>query len=97
MAPFAPFLSEDIYRNLVRGEGKKPSVHVELYPQADDALIDAELEEHMGLVIDLVSLGRAARNKVQIKVRQPLAALGVDRKSEAMLEPIEELVRVKQR
>ena len=93
MAPFAPFLSEDIYRNLVRGEGKKPSVHVELYPQADDALIDAELEEHMGLVIDLVSLGRAARNKVQIKVRQPLAALGVDRKSEAMLEPMEELVK----
>ena len=93
MAPFAPFLSEDIYRNLVRGEGKKPSVHVELYPQADDALIDAELEEHMGLVIDLVSLGRAARNKVQIKVRQPLAALGVDRQCETTLKPMEALVK----
>ena len=47
----------------------------------------------MGLVIDLVSLGRAARNRVQIKVRQPLAALRVDRKNEELLKPMEELVK----
>jgi len=93
MAPFAPFLAEDIYQNLVQGPAKKPSVHVEYYPEADPALIDAELENHMGLVIDLVSLGRAARNKVQIKVRQPLSALRVDKKIEARLKPMEGLVK----
>lgn len=93
MAPFAPFLAEDIYGNLVRGPAKKPSVHVEYYPEPDEQLIDPELERHMGLVIDLVSLGRAARNRVQIKVRQPLAALRVDRKHEALLKPMEELVK----
>jgi isoleucyl-tRNA synthetase len=93
MAPFAPFLAEEIYQNLVQGDGKKPTVHVELYPEADPVLIDPELEKHMGLVIDLVSLGRAARNKVQIKVRQPLAALRVDRTLEALLKPMEGLVK----
>ncbi len=93
MAPFAPFLAEEIYQNLVQGDAKKPSVHVELYPEADPALIDTELENHMGLLIDLVSLGRAARNKVQIKVRQPLGALMVDRKIEARLTPMEGLVK----
>ncbi|HHT06395.1 MAG TPA: isoleucine--tRNA ligase [Hydrogenispora sp.] len=93
MAPFAPFLAEDIYGNLVRGAAKQPSVHVEYYPEPDEKLIDRELERHMGLVIDLVSLGRAARNRVQIKVRQPLAALRVDRKNEELLKPMEELVK----
>ncbi|NLY90864.1 MAG: class I tRNA ligase family protein, partial [Firmicutes bacterium] len=93
MAPFAPFLAEEIYQNLVQGAAKKPSVHVEYYPEADPALIDTELENHMGLVIDLVSLGRAARNKVQIKVRQPLSVLRVDKKIEARLKPMEGLVK----
>ncbi|NLM37284.1 MAG: class I tRNA ligase family protein, partial [Firmicutes bacterium] len=93
MAPFAPFLPEDIYGNLVRSPAKQPSVHVAYYPEPDEALIDLELERHMGLVIDLVSLGRAARNRVQIKVRQPLAALRIDRKHEALLKPMEDLVK----
>ncbi|WP_231133203.1 isoleucine--tRNA ligase [Capillibacterium thermochitinicola] len=93
MAPFAPFLAEDIYGNLVRGPAKQPSVHVEYYPAPDEKLIDVELERHMGLVIDLVSLGRAARNRVQIKVRQPLAALRIDRKHEMLLKPMEDLVK----
>lgn len=93
MAPFAPFMAEDIYQNLKHSTDKQCSVHMELYPKADTSLIDATLEEHMGLVIDLVSLGRAARNKVQIKVRQPLPALLVDEKYKAVLTPVEGLIR----
>ena len=94
IAPFAPFLADEIYRNLSQGvKEAKTSVHLELYPEADQNLIDAALEEHMGLVIDLVSLGRAARNKVQIKVRQPLAAIKVARSCQTVLEPMVELVK----
>jgi len=93
MAPFAPFLADDIYRNLTQGaNGFKDSVHLDDYPEADASLIDTALEEHMGLVIDLVSLGRAARNKVQIKVRQPLSNMKVDSKHRDVLTPMESLV-----
>ncbi len=93
MAPFAPYLAEDIYQNLVQGPAKKRSVHIELYPEAEEAYINPELERHMNLVIKLVSLGRAARNRVQLKVRQPLAALRIDRKNEELLKPMEDLVK----
>ncbi|MGE5552263.1 MAG: isoleucine--tRNA ligase [Bacteroidota bacterium] len=93
MAPFAPFLAEEIYQNLKQGADKQASVHFELYPEADRGSIDTELEEHMGLVIDLVSLGRAARNRVQLKVRQPLPALLVDRRHQPVLGSMETLVR----
>lgn len=93
MAPYAPFLAEEIFRNLTRGaNGFKESVHLENYPEVDAALIDKSLEEHMGLVIDLVSLGRAARNKVQIKVRQPLSNIKVAAKYQEVLGPMESLV-----
>lgn len=94
IAPFAPFLADEIYRNLTqRVANAKDSVHLELYPEADPNLVDSNLEERMGLVIDLVSLGRAARNKVQIKVRQPLAAIKVDRSLQPVLEAMEDLVK----
>ncbi len=94
IAPFAPFLADEIYRNLNQGvTNAKASVHLELYPEADRSIINTSLEEHMGLVIDLVSLGRAARNKVQIKVRQPLAAIKVDRSHQPVLEVMAELVK----
>lgn len=94
IAPFAPFLADEIYRNLTQGVANaKASVHLELYPEADPNLVDSNLEERMGLVIDLVSLGRAARNKVQIKVRQPLAAIKVDRSLQPVLEAMEGLVK----
>lgn len=93
MAPFAPFLADDIYRNLTQGaDGFKDSVHLDDYPEADVKLIDIELEKHMGLVIELVSLGRAARNKVQIKVRQPLSTMKVASKHREVLAPMESLV-----
>ena len=93
MAPFAPFMAEEIYQNLKQGPDKLTSVHLEMYPESDESLINVDLEEHMGLVINLVSLGRAARNKVQIKVRQPLATILVARKHQPILAPMEGLVK----
>lgn len=81
MAPFAPFLAEEIYRNLTDGA----SVHLADYPVADSALIDANVEERMDLARDLVGLGRAAREQVKIKVRQPLQKMLVDGKYQQLL------------
>jgi isoleucyl-tRNA synthetase len=69
LAPFCPFISDDIYRNLA---GTTGSVHVTDWPAIDDAAIDDVLETEMGLARQLASLGRAARNDAKIGVRQPL-------------------------
>ncbi|MBP8619896.1 MAG: isoleucine--tRNA ligase [Firmicutes bacterium] len=92
MAPFAPFIAEDIYLNLTRGN-QLESVHLEKYPKADLTLIDSELEEKMGLVITIVSLGRSVRNKVQIKIRQPLRKIMVNDKYEDILKNMENLIK----
>jgi isoleucyl-tRNA synthetase len=81
-APIIPFLSEEMYQNLEASGGRKPpeeepSVHLCDYPQPDEALIDEELSHEMDALLDLVTLGSAARNTVKIKVRQPLAELKV--------------------
>lgn len=78
-APMIPFMTEDIYRNLVRNLDKDApeSVHLCDYPAADAALIDAQLERDMDAVLQIVTLGRAARNDAAIKNRQPLPALTV--------------------
>jgi isoleucyl-tRNA synthetase len=75
-APVVPFLSEEMYRNLVAGADER-SVHLCDYPQADEALIDEQLSKDMEALLRLVSLGSASRNAVKIKVRQPLAELKV--------------------
>lgn len=94
MAPFAPFLAEDIYHNLTKGsEVFKDSVHLDNYPDADVDCVDKSLEENMGMVIELVSLGRAARNKVQIKVRQPLTTIKLPTKSQPGLITMEMLLK----
>ncbi len=92
LAPFAPLAAEDIYLNLERGSAME-SVHLEDYPQTNDALLDLSLEERMGLVIKLVSLGRSVRNKMQIKVRQPLNKMLVDGKYQSILFDMEGLVK----
>ncbi|NLC26555.1 MAG: isoleucine--tRNA ligase [Fastidiosipila sp.] len=75
IAPFTPFVSEMIYQNLVVGhlDSACESVHFEDYPQSDELLLDEKLEQDMDLLLDLVSLGRAARNTAQLKIRQPLS------------------------
>jgi isoleucyl-tRNA synthetase len=88
-APFAPFLSEEIYRNLT-GE---LSVHLSYYPVANQELIDTELEETMDLVRDLVTLGRASRESARIKVRQPIGKVLVDGKYEDKISHLVPLIK----
>ncbi len=78
-APFTPFITEDIYRNLVvRIDPAAPrSVHLTDYPVADQNCLDPELEKRMSLIKRVVQLGRAARNEANLKVRQPLAEMRV--------------------
>jgi len=79
-APMIPFMADDIYRNLVGSVDKDApiSVHLCSYPESDASYIDRDLEANMKTVVDIVVLGRAARNGANIKNRQPLAALYVN-------------------
>ncbi|MCH7948663.1 MAG: isoleucine--tRNA ligase, partial [candidate division Zixibacteria bacterium] len=82
IAPVAPFMSELIWRELTAAARKSGddivSVHMTQFPKADESAIDLELEETMELVEKIVSLGRAARSRKNIKVRQPLGKLLVE-------------------
>ncbi|MCX6009614.1 MAG: isoleucine--tRNA ligase [Chloroflexi bacterium] len=75
LAPFTPFVAEEIYRNLVGSVDSKAveSVHLADFPVPDRTRIDAELVEATRLAMTVCSLGRAARAKAGIKVRQPLS------------------------
>jgi isoleucyl-tRNA synthetase len=73
-APFTPFLTEEIWRNIVAGRGGAPeSVHLADYPQLDPELADPDLDAAMRMARDIASLGRTVRNDAGVKVRQPLA------------------------
>ncbi len=78
-APLIPFMTEDIYRNLVCSVNKNApeSVHLCDYPVADESMIDKSLEENMDEVVEVVVLGRACRNQAAIKNRQPVARMYV--------------------
>ncbi len=89
MAPFAPFLAEEIFINLTG----KESVHLEDYPVSNRKVIYPELEKEMKTVIELVSLGRAARNTCQIKVRQTLGALYIPEKYKHLVTRMENLIK----
>ncbi len=75
LAPSMPFLAEELYQNLVRSydENAPISVHLAEWPVYDETFIDEILNQEMSLVMKLASLGHAARNKANRKVRQPLA------------------------
>ncbi len=75
LAPTMPFMAEQLYQNLVCSwDSEAPlSVHLASWPEYDDALIDEDLNREMALTMKLASLGHAARNKANRKVRQPLA------------------------
>ena len=76
-APMVPFITESIYRNLVCSVDKTApeSVHLCAYPVANPSFILKDLEENMDEVLSIVKLGRAAREKVQVKNRQPLSVM----------------------
>ncbi|UCH56927.1 MAG: isoleucine--tRNA ligase [Candidatus Bathyarchaeota archaeon] len=96
MAPITPFITEAMYRKLVRAvEPEAPeSIHLLRWPEADTDLIDVELMERMDLVTRISSLGRAARNGSGIKLRQPLqeAVVVAEVETLRMLEGIDWLV-----
>ena len=99
-APMVPFITENIYRNLVCtiDSSAPESVHLCDYPIADESLIDADLERNMELVLEIVVLGRAARNETNIKNRQPVAEMFVKapyQLSEYFVEIVEDELNVK--
>ncbi|MDA1348392.1 MAG: DUF5915 domain-containing protein, partial [Chloroflexi bacterium] len=73
MAPFVPFMTESMYQNLVGARSGRESVHLDDYPEADGSKVDERLSEATRLAMRLSSLGRSARSRAGIKVRQPLA------------------------
>lgn len=89
IAPFAPFIAEEMYKNLT-GE---LSVHLSYYPKANLELIDEKVEERMDLVRSMVTLGRAARESARIKVRQPLQKIYVDGKYQDLISDLVPLIK----
>jgi isoleucyl-tRNA synthetase len=81
-----PFITEEIYQNLVRsGDKKAPiSIHLCKYPEYDADLIDQRLENDMDVAYKIVQLGRAARNDANIKNRQPLSKMEVNFREERL-------------
>ena len=79
-APMIPFMTEDIYRNLVCSiDASAPeSVHLCDYPAVNEAWIDKDLEENMAHLLDIVVMGRACRNAANIKNRQPIGQMFVN-------------------
>ncbi len=74
LAPFAPFYADQLYTDLIKATGRDNvcSVHLSLFPVADESLIDKDLEVRMGMAQKITSMVLALRRKVNIKVRQPL-------------------------
>lgn len=99
-APFVPFMTEEIYQNLVVSLDKnaKESVHLCDWPKAEESKIDKKLEEEMDLAYTLVKLGRSARNLSNIKNRQPLSEMliSVETLPEYYGDIIKEELNVKQ-
>lgn len=86
-APMIPFMTEEIYQNLVRSVDKNApeSIHLTDFPAVNEDFIDKDLEVSMDEVLDIVVLGRAARNSANIKNRQPIGNMYV--KAETVLDP----------
>ena len=92
MAPALPFLTEEIYQNLVCSvdPSAPESVHLTLYPQMDTSLIDEALEQNIEAVIRLKNLALSLRTQSNVKIRQPLSTLYVRPRDEADRRLLEE-------
>jgi len=93
LAPFIPFFAEEMYQNLALSSqlSALSSVHLEDWPQANESLIDEELEDQMNLVRQIVEKGHAARKAAGVKVRQPLRKLKA--KSQKLKAEFVELIK----
>ena len=100
LAPFTPYISEEIYQNLVYGINKEnpESVHLCKYPEVNKKYIDHELEKEMDLAYSIVKLGRSVRNMSNIKNRQPLSKMLVSTKklSSYYIDIIKEELNIKE-
>ncbi|HKZ15528.1 MAG TPA: isoleucine--tRNA ligase [Solirubrobacterales bacterium] len=99
LAPFTPFLADEIYRNLVGGAAgefgaAKDSVHLASFPEVDEARLDRDLEAAMAAAQRTVRLGHAARSAAKMKVRQPLrrAVVVANEAERAAIEELSDLV-----
>ncbi|MEG2163779.1 MAG: isoleucine--tRNA ligase [Bacteroidales bacterium] len=96
MAPISPFYSDKLYTDLTTATGRdNMSVHLRLFPNADDKLIDKGLEERMQIAQDITSMVLALRRKVNIKVRQPLTAIMIpviNKKQQEQIDAAKELI-----
>ncbi|MCD6468027.1 MAG: isoleucine--tRNA ligase [Thermoplasmata archaeon] len=94
VAPFIPFLSENIYLS-IKDNGMPESVHLCDYPEVTKELVDENLEEAMKTVREVVELGRTLRSKVGIKIRYPLsrAVVVCSKKVEDSVKPLVDLVK----
>jgi len=96
IAPFAPFLAEEIYRNLKQGTKLElaSSVHVSLFDEANDSEIDADLEDRMERAMRIVGLVRSMRMRSNLKVRQPLRKIILPVTNEKRRKNIERMADV---
>ena len=88
-APITPFVSDEIYTKLTGEE----SVHFASFPDVCESLINEHIEEKMDLVRDICSLGRDARETVNIKVRQPISKVILDKKCESIISDIDYIIK----
>ncbi|MFL5760853.1 MAG: isoleucine--tRNA ligase [Thermomicrobiales bacterium] len=90
LAPFIPFLTEELHQNLVRSvDPTAPvSVHLTDFPEANASIIDEQLSSDMAAVLEVVQLGRAARSEVGVKVRQPLPGILVYSRDPATMDAV---------
>ncbi|MGB0638953.1 MAG: DUF5915 domain-containing protein, partial [Myxococcota bacterium] len=103
LAPILPFMAEILYQRLEAGKrtGAEDSVHLEAFPEADESLVDADLEAAMAVMRDVVTLGRNLREQNRIPVKQPLpgikvaATAGSDGIRHALTSVVQEELNVK--
>ena len=98
LAPFAPFYADRLYLDLTTatGRGGECSVHLSKFPEADENVIDTDLEARMSMAQKITSMVLALRRKVNIKVRQPLQAImipAVDDEQKRHIEAVEDLIK----
>lgn len=89
IAPFVPFISEELFRSLTGEE----SVHLSKTPEFDESMINEKIENKMDLVRDLVTLGRASREEAKLKVRQPLSKVIIDGKYGDTIGDLTDLIK----
>lgn len=97
LAPFSPFYADRLYLDLTKATGRDNvcSVHLAAFPEADESLIDTELEERMSMAQKITSMVLALRRKVNIKVRQPLQMIMIpatDDRQRACIEAVKDLI-----